>query len=107
MYVIYYDLISIWYLDYWNIHIISQFHESFVIMLTSLCDRWVSNSERVSPQSHHMSPMDLVVSPPGCGRSVTYFLDWDAHEAQLHCPDEVGGDIWIWSTRSGLKPKFY
>jgi hypothetical protein len=32
---------------------------------------------------------------------------WDAHEAQFRCPDEVDGDIWIWSTRKGLKSKFY
>jgi hypothetical protein len=51
--------------------------------------------------------MDFVVSPPGCGRSVTYFLGWDAHEAQLRRPDEVDGDIWIWSTRMGIKPKVY
>jgi hypothetical protein len=56
---------------------------------------------------HHMSLMDFVVSPPGYGRSVTDFWDRDAHEAQLRCPDEVDGDIWIWSARRGLKPKFY
>jgi hypothetical protein len=49
-----------------------------------------------------MSLMDLVVFPPGCGRIVTIFWGWDVHEAQLRCPDEVGGDIWIWSTRRGL-----
>jgi hypothetical protein len=43
-----------------------------------------------------------VVSPPGCGRSVTDFWGWDAHEAQLRCPDEVDGDTWIWSTRRGV-----
>jgi hypothetical protein len=58
-------------------------------------------------QCHHMSFMDFVVSPPGCGWSVTDFLSWDAHEAQLRCPDEVDGDIWIWSTRRGVKPKVY
>jgi hypothetical protein len=45
------------------------------------------------PPCHHMPLMDLVVSPPGCGRSVTDFLGWDAHEEQLRCPDEVDGDI--------------
>jgi hypothetical protein len=45
--------------------------------------------------------------PPGCGWSVTDFWGWDAHEARLRCPDEVDGDIWIWSTRRVLKPKFY
>jgi hypothetical protein len=52
-----------------------------------------------------MSLMDFVVSPPGCGRSVTDFWGWDAREARLRCPDEVGGDIW--SARKGLNPKFY
>jgi hypothetical protein len=56
---------------------------------------------------HHMSLMDLVFSPPGCGRSATDFWGWDAHEVQLRCPDEVDGDIWIWSTRGDLKPKLY
>jgi hypothetical protein len=49
-----------------------------------------------------MSLMDFVVSPPGCGRSVNDFWGWDAHEAQLRCPDEVDGDAWIWSTRRDL-----
>jgi hypothetical protein len=40
--------------------------------------------------------------PPGCGRSVTDFWGWAAHEARLRCPDEVDGDIWIWSTRGAL-----
>jgi hypothetical protein len=65
-----------------------------------------SNIVKVFSLPHHMSLMDFVVSPPGCGRSVTDSWGWDAHEAQLHCPDEVDGDIWIWSTRRGLKPKF-
>jgi hypothetical protein len=51
-------------------------------------------------QCHHMSLMEFVVSPPGCGRSVTDFWDWDTHEAQLRCPDEVDSDIW--SIRRGL-----
>jgi hypothetical protein len=42
-----------------------------------------------------MSFMDLVVSPPVCGRSVTDSYGWAAHEAQLRCPDEVDGVIWI------------
>jgi hypothetical protein len=54
-----------------------------------------------------MSLMDFVVSPPGFGWSVTDFLGRGAHEAQLRCPDEVDGDIWIWSTKRGLKPKVY
>jgi hypothetical protein len=31
---------------------------------------------------------------PGCGWSVNDFWVWDAHEAWLHCPDEVDGDIY-------------
>jgi hypothetical protein len=58
-------------------------------------------------QCYHMSLVDFVVSPPACGRSVTDFWGWDAHEVQLRCPDELDGDIWIWSTRTGLKPTFY
>jgi hypothetical protein len=37
-------------------------------------------------QCHHMSLMDFMVSPSGCGRNVTDFWVWDAHEAQLRCP---------------------
>ena len=36
-----------------------------------------------------MSFVDFVVLPPGCGDSVTDFWGWDAHEAQLRCPDGV------------------
>jgi hypothetical protein len=54
-----------------------------------------------------MSLMDFVDFPPVCVWSITDFWGWDAHEAQLRCPDEVDGDIWIWSTRRGLKPKLY
>ena len=36
-----------------------------------------------------MSFVDFVVLPPGYGRSVTDFWGWDAHEAQLRCPDGV------------------
>ena len=42
-----------------------------------------------SPQCHHMSFVDFVVLPPGHGSSVTDFWGWDAHEAQLRCPDGV------------------
>jgi len=37
--------------------------------------------------------VDFMVLPPGHGRSVTNFWGWDAHEAQLRCPDYVSGDI--------------
>ena len=33
--------------------------------------------------------VDFVVLLPGHGRSVTDFWCWDAHEAQLRCPDGV------------------
>ena len=51
--------------------------------------------------------VDFVVFPPGHGRSLTYFWVWDAHDAQLRCPDDVGGDIGGCSARRALKPKFY
>jgi hypothetical protein len=51
--------------------------------------------------------MGFVVIPLGFGRSVTDVWGWEAHEAQLRCPNEVDGLIWILSTRRGLKPKFY
>ena len=38
-----------------------------------------------------MSFVDFVVLPPGHGRSVTDFWGWDAHEAQLRCPD----GLWV------------
>jgi hypothetical protein len=45
---------------------------------------------------------DFVVLSPGHGKSVTGFWGWDAHEAQLRCPDDVSGYI-----GRALKPKFY
>jgi len=51
--------------------------------------------------------VDFVVLPPGHGRSVTDFWGWDAHEAQLRCPNDVSGDIGVCSARRALKPKFY
>ena len=35
----------------------------------------------------------FMAPPPGCGGSVTDFWGWDAHEAQLRCPDGMRGDI--------------
>ena len=49
-----------------------------------------------------MSLTDFVVFPPGHGRSVTDFSGWDAHEARLHCPDDVSGDIGGCSARRAL-----
>jgi len=51
--------------------------------------------------------VDFVVIPPGHGRSVTDFWSWDAHEAQLRCPDDVSCDIGGCSARRVHKPKFY
>ena len=31
--------------------------------------------------------------PPDCGNSVADFWGWDAHWAQLRCPDDVSGDM--------------
>ena len=36
-----------------------------------------------------MSFVEFVVLPPGHGRSGKDFWGWDAHEAQLRCPDVV------------------
>jgi hypothetical protein len=33
---------------------------------------------KLFPQCHHMSLMDFVVSPLGCGRGLTDFWGWDA-----------------------------
>ena len=49
-------------------------------------DQWWSSPP---PQCHHMSCLDFVVLPAGHVRSVTDFWGWDAHEAQLRCPDGV------------------
>jgi hypothetical protein len=40
-------------------------------------------------------PYGLRGPPPGYGRSVTDFWRWDAHKAQLRCPDEVDGEYEI------------
>jgi len=60
-----------------------------------------------SPMPPHVLLVEFVVLPPGHGRNVTDFWGWDAHEAQLRCPDGVSGDIGGCSARRGLKPKFY
>ena len=41
------------------------------------------------PMPPHVLLVDFVVLPPGHGRNVTDFWGWDAHEAQLRCPDVV------------------
>jgi len=51
--------------------------------------------------------VDFVVLPPGHGMSVTDFWVWDAHEAQLRCPDDVSADRGRCSARRALKSKFY
>jgi len=51
--------------------------------------------------------VDFVVLPAGQDRSVTDFRGWNAHEAQLRCPDDVSGDIGGCSARRAPKPKFY
>jgi len=52
-------------------------------------------------QCHHMSLWTSWSSLLGM------VAGWDAHEAQLRCPDDVNGDIGGWSARRALKPKFY
>jgi hypothetical protein len=54
----------------------------------------------LNPMSPHV-PYGLRGLPPGCGRNVTDFWGWGAHEAQLRSPDVVDGDIWIWSEVDG------
>jgi len=54
-----------------------------------------------------MPPTSFTVFPPGHGRSVTDFSGWDAHAAQLLCPDDVSGDIGGCSARMALKLKVY
>ena len=49
----------------------------------------------------------FVVLPSGHGSNVTDFWGWDAHEAQLRCPDDVSGDMGGCSAIRALKPKFY
>ena len=46
-------------------------------------------------QCHHMFFVDFMVLPPGHGRSVTDFWGWNAHEAQLRCPN----DVWVVTER--------
>ena len=53
------------------------------------------------PMPPHVLLVDFVVLPPGHGRNVTDFWGWDAHEAQLCCPDGVSGDIGGCSARRG------
>jgi len=38
---------------------------------------------------------NFVVFPPGCGDSAADFWGWDAHEAQLRCPNDVSGDMYM------------
>ena len=35
----------------------------------------------------------IIPAPKGYGDSVADFWGWDAHEARLHCPDDVSGDM--------------
>jgi hypothetical protein len=77
------------------------------IYLSSSTSSSSSSLSPLHPHHHHKSRKDFVASPPRCGRSVNHMGGWDTHEARLCCPDEVDGDIWIWSAGRGLKPKFY
>jgi len=68
---------------------------------------WWLHQSLQSPPMPPVVPVDFLVFRPGHGRSVTDFGGWDAHEARLHCPDDVSGDIGGCSARRALKPKFY
>jgi hypothetical protein len=62
---------------------------------------------RIFPQCHHMSLIDFMVSPPGCGRSVTDLWGWDAHEARLRMVIygyEVPGEALNLSSTKLLRP---
>ena len=39
--------------------------------------------------------MNFVVFPPGCGDSVADIWGWDAREAQLRCPSDLSGDMYM------------
>jgi hypothetical protein len=73
--------------------VVCDVSENCVSIVKGLDVRGYMNIETFFFQCHHMSLMDFAVSPPGCGRSVTDFLGWEAHDAQLRCRDEVDGDI--------------
>ena len=81
--------VSLWLLC--NVHFV-QIRQSNI----ATWPRWPKGTDHCSSeeyfflvQCHHMSFVDFVVLLPGHGRSVTYFWGWDAHEAQLRCPDGV------------------
>jgi hypothetical protein len=40
--------------------------------------------------------LDFVVSPPGCGRSVTDFWGLGTHREQVRCPDDVSDDMYVY-----------
>jgi len=75
-------------------------------MRTSKTHRHASTAVFFPPMPPHVL-VDFVILPPGHGSILTYFWVWDAHEAQLRCPDDVSGDIGGRSARRALKPKFY
>ena len=39
--------------------------------------------------------MSFVIFPSGCGDSLADFWSWGAHEAQLRCPSDVIGDMYM------------
>ena len=57
-------------------------------------EKW-TNSNNVPPVPPPVL-MNFAVFPPGCGDSVADFWGWGAHEAQLRCPDDVSGDMYIY-----------
>ena len=70
------------------------FYNKFIIFLymcrALLCSS--SQGQFPPPMPPHVL-MNFRGFPPGCGDSVANFWGWDAHEAQLRCPDVVSGDM--------------
>jgi hypothetical protein len=92
--------------------------QMFCLAILTHTRRWLDHADRIcmrcyqvmwstlyhSWSCHHISLTDFMVSPTGCGRSVSRLLRLRCHEVRLRRPDEVDGDIWIWSNRRGLNP---
>ena len=80
---------------------------SWVWLTLETCRVNLQNNFFLLPPMPPLVLLDFVVLPPGHGRSVTDFWRWDAHEAQLRCPDDVSGDRGRCRARRALEPKFF
>jgi hypothetical protein len=63
---------------------------SYIMNVTKLIVQCVNENYL---HCYHMSLMDLVESPSGCGRTVTDLWGRDAHEVQLHCVNDNCNNI--------------